>query len=59
VNGRLVTVYIKKAISMLEASLPNPTLVALDGQQHNAMDTAREALAGASIRFAVGDVGRN
>jgi hypothetical protein len=26
-------------------SLPNPTRVVLKGQQHNAMDSAREALA--------------
>jgi hypothetical protein len=34
-----------KRISSLQTSLPKATLAVLDGQQHNAMDGARELLA--------------
>jgi pimeloyl-ACP methyl ester carboxylesterase len=54
IGGDTASPYIKKAISDLEAALPNPTLVVLEGQQHNAMDSAREALASAIISFAAG-----
>jgi pimeloyl-ACP methyl ester carboxylesterase len=37
--------HIKRAISLLQESLAKPTLVRLEGQQHNAMDGARELLA--------------
>lgn len=46
--------HIKRAITSLLASLPNPTLVVLEGQQHNAMDSAREMLAEAIINFLLG-----
>jgi len=44
--------YAKQSINALRASLPNPTLVVLERQQHNAMDSGREALANAIIKFA-------
>jgi len=51
--------YLKQAISSLQTSLPNPTRVVLEGQQHNAMDSAREALANAIISFLLGTTGRD
>jgi hypothetical protein len=42
---------LKQAIDSLQASLPNPTLVVLEGQQHNAMDSARQKLAEAIVSF--------
>lgn len=45
---------LKQAIRSLQASLPNPTLVVLEGQQHNAMDSGREKLAEAIINFLLG-----
>jgi pimeloyl-ACP methyl ester carboxylesterase len=46
--------YIKRAIRDLQASLPNSTLIVLDGQQHNAMDSGREQLAQAITSFLLG-----
>jgi pimeloyl-ACP methyl ester carboxylesterase len=43
--------HVKQAISSLRASLPNPTLAVLEGQQHNAMDSAREILAEVVVNF--------
>jgi hypothetical protein len=37
--------YLRQAVNSLQDALPNATLVVLDGQQHNAMDTARDMLA--------------
>lgn len=37
-----------------ESSLPNPTQVVLKGQQHNAMDSARDVLANAIVDFLLG-----
>jgi hypothetical protein len=45
---------LKQAIESLRTSLPNPTLLVLEGQQHNAMDNAREKLAGAVQGFLLG-----
>jgi len=42
---------LRQAIESLQASLPNPTLVVLEGQQHNAMDSARQKLAEAIMSF--------
>lgn len=42
------------AINSLQAALPNATRVVLKGQQHNAMDSAREMLAKAIIAFLTG-----
>lgn len=42
------------AIDSLQAGLPNVTRVVLTGQQHNAMDSAREMLAEAIIAFLTG-----
>lgn len=44
--------YARQSIDALRESLPNPTLVVLEGQQHNAMEAGREVLARAIIRFA-------
>ena len=44
--------YFKQAINSLEAALQNATVLMLEGQQHNAMDTARRALAAPMITFA-------
>lgn len=44
--------YARQSIDMLRKSLPNPTLVVLAGQQHNAMEGGRQALADAIIEFA-------
>ena len=46
--------HLKQAISSLQASLPNPTLLVLEGQQHNAMDSARQKLAEALTNFLLG-----
>ena len=43
--------HLKKAIASLQTSLPSPTLVVLEGQQHNAMDSGRPALAQAVLDF--------
>jgi pimeloyl-ACP methyl ester carboxylesterase len=45
--------HIQKAIESLHRSLPNPTLAALDGQQHNAMDSARGTLAETITTFLI------
>jgi pimeloyl-ACP methyl ester carboxylesterase len=50
--------YAKQAIRSLQGSLPNPTLVVLKGQQHNAMDRAREMLAATITRFLLSTAGR-
>lgn len=44
--------YAKQSIAALRESLPNPTLVVLENQEHNAMDGGREVLANAIIKFA-------
>jgi pimeloyl-ACP methyl ester carboxylesterase len=46
--------HLKQAISSLQASLPNPTLLVLEGQQHNAIDSARQKLAEALTNFLLG-----
>jgi len=50
---------LKQAIDSLRASLPDPTLVVLEGQQHNAMDSARQELAQAVIGFLLGNADRH
>jgi pimeloyl-ACP methyl ester carboxylesterase len=42
----------KRSIRALHESLPNPTLVVLEKQEHNAMEGGREVLAKAILRFA-------
>ncbi|MCI0723896.1 MAG: alpha/beta hydrolase [Acidobacteria bacterium] len=49
--------YLKQAISSLQASLPNPTLVVLEGQEHNAMVNARAQLAEAILNFLLDTTG--
>lgn len=44
--------YARQSIEVLRHSLPNPTFVVLEGQEHNAMDGGRGALASAIITFA-------
>lgn len=43
--------YAKQSINDLRVSLPNPTVVVLANQQHNAMDGGRDALAKAILEF--------
>ena len=45
---------LKQAIRGLLDSLPNRTLVVLEGQEHNAMDTAREQFADVLVNFLLG-----
>jgi hypothetical protein len=42
----------KQSIGALRESLPNPTVLVLERQEHNAMDAGRDVLANAIIRFA-------
>lgn len=46
--------YAKQSIAALRESLPDPTLVVLERQEHNAMDGGRELLADAITRFCAG-----
>jgi pimeloyl-ACP methyl ester carboxylesterase len=43
--------YLKQSIDALRGSLPHPTVVVLERQEHNAMDSGRAALATAIINF--------
>jgi pimeloyl-ACP methyl ester carboxylesterase len=45
--------YARQSIGALRESLPSPTVVMLERQEHNAMEGAREVLADAIIKFAV------
>ena len=42
----------RQSIEALRESLPNPTLVVLERQEHNAMESARDLLANVIVRFA-------
>ena len=44
--------YAQQSIRALQQSLPKPTLVVLERQEHNAMDGGRDLLANAIIKFA-------
>jgi pimeloyl-ACP methyl ester carboxylesterase len=46
--------HMREAVSSLKESLPNSKVVVLEGQQHNAMDSARELLAEAIVSFLSG-----
>ena len=46
------------AIRGLLDALPNRSLVVLEGQEHNAMDTAREQFADAVMNFLLGTTDR-
>ena len=48
--------YLKRSIRELQGTLPNATLVTLERQGHNAMESGRELLAKAIIEFI--DIGR-
>jgi pimeloyl-ACP methyl ester carboxylesterase len=54
IGGDTTSPYLKQAIESLQSSLPNPTQVVLKGQQHNAMDSARDVLANAIVDFLLG-----
>ena len=54
VGGETTSPYIKQAINNLQTSLPHPTRVVLEGQQHNAMDSGRDVLGEAIITFLLG-----
>lgn len=54
IGGETTSPYIKQAINSLQTSLPHPTRVVLEGQQHNAMDSGRDVLAEAIIAFLLG-----
>lgn len=43
-GSRTESADLKRAISVLMGCLPNPTLVVLEGQDHNAMDTVHSSL---------------
>jgi pimeloyl-ACP methyl ester carboxylesterase len=45
---------LKRAISSLRASMPNPTLLVLEGQQHNAMDNVPRMFTEAMTNFLLG-----
>ena len=47
--------YARQSIAALRESPPNPTLVVLGRQEHNAMDGARELLANTIITFAAAE----
>jgi pimeloyl-ACP methyl ester carboxylesterase len=51
IGGENANPHIRRAISSLQTSLPKATLAVLDGQQHNAMDSARELLAEKVMAF--------
>jgi hypothetical protein len=44
--------YAKQSIGALRESLPNPTVLVLERQEHNAVDAGRDVLANAINRFA-------
>jgi pimeloyl-ACP methyl ester carboxylesterase len=54
IGGNTASPYAKQGISSLLASLPNSAVVVLPGQQHNAMDSAREMLAKEILNFLLG-----
>ncbi len=58
-GSETVSPYLKQAISSLQASLPNPTLVVLEGQQHNAMDVARQEVAETITKFLLASADRS
>jgi pimeloyl-ACP methyl ester carboxylesterase len=47
-----LSLYRKQSITALQDSLPNPTVVVLKRQEHNAMEGGRDALAQAITMFA-------
>jgi len=50
-GSRTESADLKRAISVLMGCLPNPTLVVLQGQEHNAMDTVPQRFAETVISF--------
>ena len=54
IGENTASTHMKDAISRLQASLPDATLIVLKNQQHSAMDAARAVLATAIIDFAAG-----
>lgn len=54
IGAETASPYAKQSIAALRKSVANPTLVVLERQEHNAMDSGRDALANAIIQFAAG-----
>jgi len=54
IGGKTSSPYVKQGINSLETSLPHAARGVLEGQEHNAMDTGRDALAVALITFLLG-----
>jgi pimeloyl-ACP methyl ester carboxylesterase len=54
-GSRTASPQLKKAISALEASLPNRSLIVFEGQEHNAMDTIPQQFADAITGFLLGN----
>jgi pimeloyl-ACP methyl ester carboxylesterase len=52
IGANTASPYARQSIEALRTSLPKATVVVLEGQEHNAMDGGREALAKAIIAFA-------
>ena len=50
-GSRTQSADLKRAIGVLMGCLPNPTLVVLEGQEHNAMDTVAQQFAETVISF--------
>jgi pimeloyl-ACP methyl ester carboxylesterase len=53
-GGETPSTTARQSIEALKATLPHPTLVVLEGQEHNAMDGGRELIAKAIREFAAG-----
>lgn len=47
--------YAKQSIRALQESLPKPTVVVLENQEHNAMEAGRDVLAAAIVKFAAAE----
>jgi pimeloyl-ACP methyl ester carboxylesterase len=58
-GSETVSPYLRQAINSLQAALPNPTVIVLKGQQHNAMDSAPDMLANEIINYLLGTVERS
>jgi pimeloyl-ACP methyl ester carboxylesterase len=52
IGEKTASPYARQSIGALRESLPNPTLVVLENQEHNAMEGGRDVLARAIIKFA-------
>ncbi len=57
-GSKTASLQLKQAIRGLLDSLPNRSLVVLEGQEHNAMDTGREQFADVVVNFLLGTTDR-